>query len=121
MLLKLVVNWARVFFEKIYENALAHELRKEGHEVKQQFAIRVMYDGVFVGEHIADLLVEVCVLVELKAVKILDPAHVAQCYNYLKATKLKVCLLLNFGRKKWKFGDWLTLFEPIGLYRPLSA
>jgi GxxExxY protein len=91
------------FSEKVYENALAHELRKAGHKVDQQFSIRVKYDGIVVGEFIADLLVDDAVLVELKAVKLLDPAHVAQCYNYLKGLNLKVCLLLNFGRKKVEF------------------
>ncbi len=52
------------------------------------------------GEFVADLLVEGRVLVELKAVQILDDVHTAQCLNYLKATGLKVCLLLNFGRPK---------------------
>ena len=62
--------------------------------------MRVSYDGVVVGEYHADLLVERCVLVELKAVKLLDDVHKAQCLNYLKATGLKVCLLINFGTPK---------------------
>jgi GxxExxY protein len=52
---------------------------------------------VIVGDYLADLLVQKKVLVELKAVKTLDNIHVAQCLNYLRATGLKVCLLLNFG------------------------
>ncbi len=58
---------------------------------------RFCYDGVVVGEYVADLLVARCVLVELKAVKALDEVHLAQCLNYLKATGFKVCLLINFG------------------------
>lgn len=85
------------FVEKVYENALAHELRKAGLDVKQQHGIRVAYDGVIVGEFATDLLVEECVLVELKAAKALDDVHKAQCLNYLKATGLRVCLLVNFG------------------------
>jgi GxxExxY protein len=85
------------FLEKVYENALAHELRKAGLAVRQQYGIVVRYDGVIVGEYMADLLVADTVLVELKAVKALDAAHVAQCLNYLKATGLPLCLLLNFG------------------------
>jgi GxxExxY protein len=85
------------FLEKVYENALAHELRKSGFLVEQQKGIVVHYDGIVVGEYVADLLVEKSVLVELKAVKALDDIHLAQCLNYLKATGLKVCLLINFG------------------------
>jgi GxxExxY protein len=88
------------FLEKIYENALVHELRKNNLVVQQQFPIRVNYDGVIVGDYTADLLVENNVLVELKAVKELDKVHEAQCINYLKATGFKVCLLINFGKSK---------------------
>ncbi|MBT0651648.1 GxxExxY protein [Geomobilimonas luticola] len=84
------------FLEKVYENALAHELRKRGINTKQQAGMNVYYDGIIVGEYVADLLVE-NVLVELKAVKSLDNIHMAQCMNYLKATGLQVCLLINFG------------------------
>ncbi len=86
------------FLEKVYENALAHELRKSGLEVKQQHAMTVLYDGAVVGDYAADLHVEELVLVELKAVKALDEVHMAQCMNYLKATGLRLCLLLNFGQ-----------------------
>jgi GxxExxY protein len=85
------------FAEKVYENALAHELTKNGLLVNQQFGVTVHYDGVIVGAYTADLLVENVVLVELKAVKALDAAHGAQCLNYLMATGLQLCLLLNFG------------------------
>ncbi len=85
------------FMEKVYENALAHELRKTGLSVAQQHAITVLYDGRTVGAYVADLLVEQALLVELKATKALDPAHRAQCFNDLKATRLPLCLLLNFG------------------------
>ncbi len=88
------------FLEKVYENALAHELRKAGMHVAQQHPIKVRYDGVIVGEFVADLLVEQCVLVELKAVRAFDETHVAQCHNYLRATGLTVCLLINFGNPK---------------------
>jgi GxxExxY protein len=84
------------FLEKVYENALAHELRKACLRVEQQYPIRVFYDSVIVGDYVADLLVENCVLVELKMVKTLDDVHRAQCINYLKATGLHLCLLINF-------------------------
>jgi GxxExxY protein len=88
------------FLEKVHENALAHELRKAGLRVEQQRAVVVRYDGIVVGEYTVDLLVDDCVLVELKAVKALDDIHRAQCINYLKASGLQVCLLLNFGNPR---------------------
>ncbi len=88
------------FLEKVYENALAHELRENGYCVEQQKSVRVLYRGVVVGEYVADLLVEGTVIVELKAARTIDEVHKAQCLNYLKATGLKVCLLLNFGHPR---------------------
>ena len=85
------------FLEKVYENAMCHELRKRGLSVVQQQPVRVVYDGVVVGDYVADLVVEREVIVELKAVKALDSIHQAQCMNYLKATNLTVALLMNFG------------------------
>ncbi len=79
------------FLEKVYENALAHELRKAGLHVSQQHAIMVRYDDVAVGDYAANLLVEEIIVVELKAVKALDRVHAAQCINYLKATGLRIC------------------------------
>jgi GxxExxY protein len=60
----------------------------------------VKYDSIVVGDFLADLLVESLVLVELKAVKLLDEVHMAQCLNYLRATGLQICLLVNFYRPK---------------------
>jgi GxxExxY protein len=88
------------FAEKIYENALALEVRKMGLAAAQQRGIQVWYDGVIVGDYAADLLVDDALLVELKAVKALDESHRNQCINYLKATGLRLCLLLNFGTSR---------------------
>lgn len=88
------------FLEKVYENALAYELRKVGLHVAQQHAMVIRYDDISVGEYVADLLVEGQLLVELKAVKALEGIHSAQCINYLKATGLRLCLLLNFGKTR---------------------
>ena len=88
------------FLEKIYENALKIELTKAGLLVEQQYPITVLYDGQKVGEYVADLLVEREVIVETKAVKRIEDIHIAQCLNYLKATGLKVCLLINFGNTR---------------------
>jgi GxxExxY protein len=87
------------FFEKCYENAMAHELRKAGLSVEQQVALKVWYDDIVVGEYVADLIVEGCILVELKAIQLLDAVHSAQCINYLAATKFPLCLLINFGKR----------------------
>jgi GxxExxY protein len=88
------------FVEKVYENALAHEVYKSGLKVQQQYQIKVFYDGLVVGEFAPDLLVAEKVLVELKAVRELDEIHMAQAMNYLKASGLQICLLINFGKPK---------------------
>ena len=88
------------FLEKIYENALAVELRQLDLQVVRQHRIEVRYKGVLVGDFVADLLIAECVIVEVKAVKALDDIFTAQCLNYLKATGLQVCLLVNFGAPK---------------------
>jgi len=88
------------FLEKVYENASAIEIARTGLSVKQQFPIEVKYDGIVVGQFFADLLVADLVLVEFKAVKLLEDVHTAQCLNYLRATGLPVCLLVNFYRPK---------------------
>ena len=88
------------FLEKVYENALAVELRQTGLQVVQQHQTDVRYRDTVVGEYVADLLIERSVIVEVKAVKALDDNHTAQCLNYLRATGLRVCLLVNFGTPK---------------------
>jgi GxxExxY protein len=88
------------FLEKVYENALAHEIRKSGLKALQQYPVKVMYDGIEVGDYVADILVDAHIIVELKAIKALDNIHRAQCLNYLKATSYSVCLLVNFGNPK---------------------
>jgi GxxExxY protein len=88
------------FLEKLYENALAHELRKSGLVVEQQMSIRIQYDRIVIDDYVPDLLVESVVLMELKSVKVLDDVHVAQCLNHLKASGIKICLLFNFGTPK---------------------
>ncbi len=87
------------YSEKCYENALAHELRKAGLDVKQQFPITVWYDEVIIGDCVGNLLVEGLVLIELKAIRALDEAHLAQCINYVTSTRLPICLLINFAKR----------------------
>ena len=88
------------FLEKVYENALAMELRGAGLIVAQQYGMIVEYKGAVVGEYFADLLVNHVLLVELKTARTLDDSHRLQCINYLKATGLHLCLLLNFGKPR---------------------
>lgn len=88
-----------VFLEKVYENAMKLELTKMGLKVEQQKNIRVHYDGIEIGDYYADLLVNDCVIIELKAAESLCEEHEAQLLNYLKATNIEVGLLMNFGKK----------------------
>ena len=88
------------FLEKVYENAMVVELRAGGLHVVQQRAIDVRYRTEIVGQYVADLLVEDCLVVELKALQCLSPVHRAQCLNYLRASGLRLALLLNFGRPR---------------------
>ena len=97
-----VLGWG--FLERVYENALIIELERAGLSVEQQRPCQVRYRDVVVGAYVTDLLVEASVVVEIKAVEKLDRLHVAQCVNYLRATHLRVGLLLNFGvpRLEWR-------------------
>jgi GxxExxY protein len=85
------------FLEKVYENAMVIELRKETLNITPQSPIKVYYDEQIIGEYYADLLIDNKVIVEIKAAKCLAPEHEAQLLNYLKATDIEVGLLLNFG------------------------
>jgi GxxExxY protein len=89
--------------EKVYENALAHRLRKAGLDVKQQHPIKVYdEDGTPIGDYLADLLVEGLLIVELKTAKALAPEHEAQTLGYLKSARLEHGLLINFGSYKFE-------------------
>jgi GxxExxY protein len=88
------------FLEKVYENALAIELEKADLKVEQQKAVNVVYDGRTVGQYFCDILVDQNIIIELKAQKFIEESHSAQCMNYLKATGLNVCLLINFGKPR---------------------
>ncbi len=88
------------FLEKVYENALMVELRQRGLNAANQVPITVTYKGVSIGEYFADILVENQVVIELKATESLGKIHEAQILNYLKATGLKIGLLINFTYPK---------------------
>ena len=93
-------NLGNGFLEKVYENALAIELKEAGLIVETQKPIKVCYKEQTVGEYFADMLVENDIIVELKAVKAIEGIHFAQCQNYLKATEKKLGLVINFGGEK---------------------
>ena len=88
------------FLEKVYENALAHELRLCGIQVESQLPMRVEYKSVVVGDYFADLLVAGEVIVEIKATKNNHDVVTAQCLNYLRISGKPLCLLINFGQSR---------------------
>ena len=88
------------FLEKVYEKALLRELGLVGIRVAAQAPFSVLYKGHCVGEYFADILVEGALMVELKCVERLGNEHTAQCMNYLNASGISVCLLVNFQRPK---------------------
>lgn len=84
--------------EKIYENALLHRLRKQGVHAVQQHPLSVYdEDGTLLGDFSADLFIENCLIVELKAVRALNDEHVAQLLGYLRSSRTETGLLINFG------------------------
>jgi len=91
------------FLEKVYENAMVVELRMRSRKVEQQVSIDVVYKGERIGHYVADLVVDGVVLVEIKTGKAYDSRHEAQLLHYLKATGIKVGLLINFGEEKCEF------------------
>jgi GxxExxY protein len=92
------------FLEKVYERALLRELALRGIRASPQASVTVNYKGLCIGEYFTDILAEDVLLIELKCAERLAPEHTAQCLNYLKASGLTVCLLINFQKPKveWK-------------------
>jgi GxxExxY protein len=88
------------FLEKVYENALVIALRERGLECRQQAALEVRFHGQIGGEYFVDILVENQVILELKVVKEITEIHEAQVMNYLRATNLRLAIILNFARPK---------------------
>ena len=91
------------FLEKVYENALVIELKEKGIDCKQQKPIKVLYRNQVVGEYVADILVENKIIFELKTVDEILNIHKAQVINYLKATWLKLGIILNFAKPKLEY------------------
>jgi GxxExxY protein len=92
------------FLEKVYERALLEELNIRGIPAKAQASFPVTYKGHSVGEYFADIIVEDVLVIELKCVERFANEHMAQCLNYLRASGMSICLLVNFQKPKveWK-------------------
>jgi GxxExxY protein len=88
------------FAEKLYEKALIHELLKHKIEYVTQKEIKIRYDGISLGSQRIDLLIENKVIVEIKVVSEINEVNIAQVVSYLKATSIKLGLLLNFAKNK---------------------
>jgi len=87
------------FLEKVYENAMAIELRKLKFNVKCQYPVSVFYESEMVGDYYADIIVNDEIIIELKASKTLMEEHECQLINYLRATDMELGLLMNFGKE----------------------
>lgn len=87
------------FLERVYQNALYYELKRNGFKVEAQRKIKVYYKEIEVGDYFADLIINDVVILELKSAESISKAHHSQLINYLKATDCEDGLLLNFGKK----------------------
>lgn len=106
--------------EKVYENALAHRLRKIGIKAEQQSPIQVFdEDGTLIGDYFADLLLEDEIIVELKAAKTIIADHEAQILGYLKSSRKEHGLLINFGAFRFQIRKYV--FKPSGGKRPQKS
>src|SRR5260370_32889895 len=92
------------FLEEVYKRALIRELAIQGIRATPQASFAIRYKGHYAGDYFADILVEDILVVELKCVESFAKEHTAQCLNYLRASGLTVCLLVNFQKPKveWK-------------------
>jgi GxxExxY protein len=95
--------------EKVYENALAHRLIKQGIKVAQQHPLQVFdEDGTLIGSFVADLFIEDQMIAELKACKCLAEDHISQLLGYLKASRIKHGLLINFGASRFQVRKFIN-------------
>jgi GxxExxY protein len=102
------------FLEKVYQRALLKELKLIGLQASAEVSFPVIYKGRPVGQYYADIIVENTVVIELKCVDRLAKEHMAQCLNYLRASNLEVCLLVNFQNPKV---EWKRISRSIGVDR----
>ena len=87
------------FLEKVFENAMLIELRRMGFDCKSQQPVKVFYDNYIVGDYFSDIIVDNCIILEIKTREVLRDDDLLQLINYLRATSIEVGLLLNFGKK----------------------
>jgi GxxExxY protein len=99
------------FLEKVYQRALLRELSLRGIRATPEVSFAVTYKGHPVGEYFADLLVEDVLVVELKCAERLANEHMAQCLNYLRASGLTLCLLVNFQKPKVEWRRVVAAFQ----------
>ena len=91
------------FLEKVYENSLMILFRREGIRSEQQYPIKVYFEGEVVGNYVADILIEDKIIIELKCVEKINNIHKAQALNYLKATRMRLAIILNFAKDKLQY------------------
>lgn len=92
-------------FEIVYEVSLAHELRKSGYAVERQVPVPITWDGIRFDEGFrADLIIDNCVIVEVKSTAALEPVHSKQVLTYLRLMEKRLGLLINFGDHLIKHG-----------------
>lgn len=107
--------------EKVYENALAHRLRKAGFKVVQQYPIAVYdEDGTLLGEYLADLLIEDVLLTELKTAKSIAPEHLAIVLGYLKSARMEHGVLINFGSYHFQIRKLIWTEIPRAAAEPMT-
>lgn len=106
------------FLESVYRNSMAVELARAGLQVQTETPIDVYYRDGIVGQFFADIIVEKCVIIELKAAKELAPEHHAQLFNYLKASRIEVGLLMNFGKEPKYERKYCANMRPRVEYKP---
>ena len=107
------LNLGYGYLESVYQNALMIELRNRGIYAEKEVAIPVWYKGEQVGDFRADILVEKRIILELKAVRELNPIHEAQLVNYLVATGLDYGYLINYGGDKFRIALKTRIYRPI--------
>jgi len=91
------------FLEKVYENSLMIFFRREGIRSEQRYPIKVYFEGEVVGNYVADILIEDKIIIELKCVEKTNNIHKAQALNYLKATRMRLAIILNFAKDKLQY------------------
>jgi len=91
------------FLEKVYENSLMILFRREGIRSEQQYPIKVYFYGEVVGNYVSDILIEDKIIIELKCVEKINNIHKAQALNYLKATQMRLAIILNFAKDKLQY------------------